>query len=101
MEIIPESPLRILLFLFSVSKSGGECEPGFSAIERHTGIKEKPARNALRWLDKKGWIFDIKRAGPYRNQRIYIQIPNRLKPAKASNIIATKARQFKVVNGNP
>jgi hypothetical protein len=95
-EPIPLIPLRILLFLFSVSSGGGECTPGNAAIMRAVGISKNTLTKWTRWLKKRGWIFRVARTQT-GNQRIYIRVPHRLRPAKPASVVATTEAQFKVV----
>jgi len=96
LEDMPDSPRRVIIYLFSLSLYGGECSPGYAAIERHTFLKENAIRSAIAWLQKKHWISHTIRGQSGKNMRIYIRIPPRLQSTKASNVIDGEA-QFKVV----
>ncbi len=92
-ERMPAKTRDLLVFLFSVSMSGGECSPGWLAIENATGQSDDTARVRLQWLKKRGWISHTRRrqAGP---MLIYVRVPARLRPDAAC---IKAAAAFKVV----
>lgn len=91
-----ESKARCLLFfLLRVSRYGGECRPGYTAMKR--AIRDTDAdkgsnntvRKALSALDKAGWIGSIKKNTGI--MFIVLQIPMRFRKFPT---VQTKLRLF-------
>lgn len=82
-EPMPCKARCLLLYLFSISRPGGECRPGYEGMKQ--AIRDKPGekgcdatiRRYLKRLKKEGWIFHMRRT--QGRMMIYLQIPFRFR----------------------
>jgi len=92
---------RLLIYLLSVAKGGGECIPGYKAMrEAMRGSPEEKGcnntvRRALTVLQKAGWFHHTKRTNGL--MRIYLHVPLRFRPVPKKHVqIALFPKQTKL-----
>lgn len=79
---------KLLVYLLSISRMGGECRPGYRAMRAAMRDKDDEkgcdasVKRALRELTGKGWIFNTRRTSGL--MAIYLQIPLRFRKITAT-----------------
>ena len=82
-EQMPSKAFKLLVYLFGEADFAGHCRPGYEAmrlaIRDESGENGSPAtvRRYLHYLEKRAWIFHMKKTNG--RMAIYIQIPPRFK----------------------
>lgn len=62
-EPMPSKAFKLLVFLYRISRQGGECRPGYDAMQRaiRDGENDKGSRSTVKssldWLEDNGWFF--------------------------------------------
>lgn len=85
---LPDKAIRLLIFLFSQSDFNGACSPGYKEMKAKADIgSDATIANTLRLLQRKGWIFHIKKGGSNRST-IWLQIPPRFRSPKRQKLLA-------------
>jgi len=85
-ESLPSKAFKLLVYLYRVSDVGGACRPGYAGMKRamrdHDGDNgcNSTVRRCLQTLNKRGWIFAMKRTNS--KMTIWLQIPHRLRVEK-------------------
>lgn len=85
-EPMPSKAFKLLCYLFSRSDFAGLSRPGYAAMQQV--IRDDPRENGSRttirahllYLERKGWIFHMKRTSG--RMAIWLQIPPRFRRSK-------------------
>lgn len=91
-EPLPSKSLKLLVFLFSKADFNGASQPGYSAMRE--AIRDQSSENGskttvrryLELLEKRGWIFHMKRTSG--RMAIWLQIPPRFRKSKAPSLVS-------------
>jgi hypothetical protein len=68
-EPMPSKACKLLCYLYSISRVGGECRPGYDAMQSIIRDKDgdKGSRSTVKasldYLDRKGWFLRRQRTG--------------------------------------
>lgn len=82
---LEDKAFRLLVFLYSRTDFNGACSPGYTAMKEGASIgADSTVKYTLDSLQKKGWIFHIKKNGS-SHATIWLQTPPRYRQKRAAS----------------
>lgn len=92
-EPMPAKAFKLLVFLFGQSDFSGHSRPGYDSMrkavrdDRMENGSQTTVRTHLLYLERKGWIFHMKKTNS--KMAVWLQIPPRFRrPDKPNSLIS-------------
>ncbi len=80
---LPPKPRLLLIWLYSQRLAGGQCDPGYHAMQIAIEASRSTVKRSLNLLKKHGWLYNFRKQGP-KNMRFWLHIPKHLVPSAIS-----------------